>query len=393
MKTKVILIMAFALAQSVSLPAQTVEALLKQVEQNNPSLHTARKSADAAKASNHTDNTLDPLEVGYNRLWGKPSLIGNRHDVSVAQPFEIPTIIGTKGKVARNMDVVVEDDYLQSRQSTLLEAKMLYIDVVYYNALLKSLEQRQAQTATLLSMQKHLLEAGEINILDYNNVVLSLSSTETSLTQASAERDAVIAQLINLNGGNPVAVSDTVFVPIVLPSDFDTWFSQAAASAPSVAMARDGVTLSRSRLSLARQSWLPTLSVGYMSEKTLGEQFQGVTVGMSLPLWSAGKKVKEAKAETLAAESAHTASVESLRGVLSSEYALTKGLVKAADKCRSVLVSTDNTSYLMKACQSGELSTLEYLISLGSYYEAKEKALAAERDAQKANARLTSIFL
>ena len=291
------------------------------------------------------------------------------------------------------MDVVVEDDYLQSRQSILLEAKMLYIDVVYYNALLKSLEQRQAQTATLLSMQKRLLEAGEINILDYNNVVLSLSSTETSLTQASAERDAVIAKLINLNGGNPVAVSDTVFVPIVLPSDFDTWFSQAAASAPLVAMARDGVTLSRSRLSLARQSWLPTLSVGYMSEKTLGEQFQGVTVGMSLPLWSAGKKVKEAKAETLAAESTHTASVESLRGVLSSEYALTKGLVKAADKCRSVLVSTDNTSYLMKACQSGELSTLEYLISLGSYYEAKEKTLAAERDAQKANARLTSIFL
>lgn len=393
MKTKVILIMAFALAQSVSLPAQTVEALLKQVEQNNLSLQAARKSADAAKASNHTDNTLDPLEVGYNRLWGNPTTIGNRHDVSVSQPFDLPTVFGSKTRVARHKDLLVDDEYRMARQDILLNAKLLYIDAVYYNALLSSLETRKEKTSKMLAMQKQLLESGEINILDYNNMSLSLSSTEIALTQVRAERDAVLAQLTQINGGKSVDVLESEFVPVSIPADFDTWFTQAAGSAPSVAITIDGIKLSRSQLSLARQSWLPTVSLGYMSEKAVGEQYQGVTVGVSVPLWSAGKKVKQAKAEAAAAETAHTAAIESLRGVLASEFALTQGLVKAAQDCQSVISSTDNSELLLKACQSGELSTLEYLISLGSYYEAKEKALAAERDAQKANARLTSIFL
>ena len=390
---KKVIVSLLALVLAVPSPAQTVEALLRQVEQNNPSLQAARKSAEATKVSNHTDNALEPLEVGYNRLWGNPTTMGNRHDVSVSQPFDLPTVLGSKTRVARHKDLVVDDEYRMARQDILLNAQLLYIDAVYYNALLASLDTRRAQTSRMLAMQKRLLESGEINILEYNNMSLSLSSTEVALTQARAERDAVIAQLTQINGGKAVAVPDTVYAPISLPADFDTWFTQAAGNAPSVAMTRDGIKLSRSQLSLARQSWLPTVSLGYMSEKTVGEQYQGVTLGMSLPLWSAGRKVKQAKAEAAAAETAHTAAMESLRAVLASEYALTKGLVKAARDCRSVIRATDNSALLMKACESGELSTLDYLTSLGSYYEAIERALATERDAQKANARLNSIFL
>ena len=135
------------------------------------------------------------------------------------------------------------------------------------------------------------------------------------------------------------------------------------------------------------------MSLGYMSEKTVGEQYQGITVGMSLPLWSTGKKVKQAKAEAAAAESMHTAAIESLKSVLSSDYALTKGLIKAATESKANLLSNDNTANLQKACKAGEMSTLEYLISLTAYYDAVEKMLSSEREAQKAYARLTMYLL
>lgn len=360
---------------------------------NNSQLAAFKKAANATKSANHSEVCLDDLELGYNRLWGKPTTIGNRHDVSVSQPIDLPTLFGTKSRVAKSKDALADNEYLAQRQNILLEAKMGYLDAVYYNALVNELQRRCDQAKAMLDMQKKQLEAGDINIIEYNNMRLTLSNATTSLTQAKAERDAVLAQLKQLNGGIDINVSDSVYAPISLPENFDEWFNQVCSSAPAVAITRDGITFGQRQLSLARQGWLPKLSVGYMSEKTMGEQYQGVTIGVNLPLWGAGKKVKQAKAEAAAAEAIHKATIENLKSELASDYALTKGLVKAATDIRAALSESDNTANLQKACKAGEMSTLEYLISLTAYYDAVEKMLSSEREAQKAYARLTMYFL
>ena len=382
-----------ALMTALSTNGQSMDALLKSVEQNNAQLIAYKKAADAAKTANHAEVVLDDLELGYNRLWGNPTTIGNRHDVSVSQPIDLPTVFGTKSKVAKGKDALADDEYLARRQDVLLEARLCYVDAVYYNALINELQRRCEHASAMSEMQKKQLEAGDINIIDYNNMRLTLSNTSTALTQAKAERDAVMAQLKQLNGGISISVTDTVYTPISLPENFDEWFETVCASAPAIALTRDGMTLGRRQLALAKQGWLPKLSLGYMSEKTVGEQYQGITIGMNLPLWSAGKKVKQAKAEAAAAESMHTAAIESLKSVLSSDYALTKGLIKAATESRANLLSNDNTANLQKACRAGEMSTLEYLVSLTSYYDAVDKMLSSEREAQRAYARLTMYLL
>lgn len=382
-----------ALMTTLSTNGQSMDALLKSVEQNNAQLIAYKKAADATKTANHAEVVLDDLELGYNRLWGNPTTIGNRHDVSVSQPIDLPTVFGTKSKVAKGKDALADDEYLARRQDVLLEARLCYVDAVYYNALINELQRRCEHASAMSEMQKKQLEAGDINIIDYNNMRLTLSNTSTALTQAKAERDAVMAQLKQLNGGISISVTDTVYTPISLPENFDEWFETVCATAPAIALTRDGMTLGRRQLALAKQGWLPKLSLGYMSEKTVGEQYQGITVGMSLPLWSAGKKVKQAKAEAAAAESMHTAAIESLKSVLSSDYALTKGLIKAATESRANLLSNDNTANLQKACRAGEMSTLEYLVSLTSYYDAVDKMLSSEREAQRAYARLTMYLL
>ena len=382
-----------ALMALLSINGQSMDDVLKSIEMNNSQLAAFKKAANATKSANHSEVCLDDLELGYNRLWGKPTTIGNRHDVSVSQPIDLPTLFGTKSRVAKSKDALADNEYLAQRQNILLEAKMGYLDAVYYNALVNELQRRCDQAKAMLDMQKKQLEAGDINIIEYNNMRLTLSNATTSLTQAKAERDAVLAQLKQLNGGIDINVSDSVYAPISLPENFDEWFNQVCSSAPAVAITRDGITFGQRQLSLARQGWLPKLSVGYMSEKTMGEQYQGVTIGVNLPLWGAGKKVKQAKAEAAAAEAMHKATIENLKSELASDYALTKGLVKAATDIRAALSESDNTANLQKACKAGEMSTLEYLISLTAYYDAVEKMLSSEREAQKAYARLTIYFL
>lgn len=382
-----------ALMALLSINGQSMDDVLKSIEMNNSQLAAFKKAANATKSANHSEVCLDDLELGYNRLWGKPTTIGNRHDVSVSQPIDLPTMFGTKSRVAKSKDALADNEYLAQRQNILLEAKMGYLDAVYYNALVNELQRRCDQAKAMLDMQKKQLEVGDINIIEYNNICLTLSNATTSLTQAKAERDAVLAQLKQLNGGIDINVSDSVYAPISLPENFDEWFNQVCSSAPAVAITRDGITFGQRQLSLARQGWLPKLSVGYMSEKTMGEQYQGVTIGVNLPLWGAGKKVKQAKAEAAAAEAMHKATIENLKSELASDYALTKGLVKAATDIRAALSESDNTANMQKACKAGEMSTLEYLISLTAYYDAVEKMLSSEREAQKAYARLTIYFL
>lgn len=382
-----------ALMALLSINGQSMDDVLKSIEMNNSQLAAFKKATNATKSANHSEVCLDDLELGYNRLWGKPTTIGNRHDVSVSQPIDLPTLFGTKSRVAKSKDALADNEYLAQRQNILLEAKMGYLDAVYYNALVNELQRRCDQAKAMLDMQKKQLEAGDINIIEYNNMRLTLSNATTSLSQAKAERDAVLAQLKQLNGGIDINVSDSVYAPISLPENFDEWFNQVCSSAPAVAITRDGITFSQRQLSLARQGWLPKLSIGYMSEKTMGEQYQGVTIGVNLPLWGAGKKVKQAKAEAAAAEAIHKATIENLKSELASDYALTKGLVKAATDIRAALSESDNTANLQKACKAGEMSTLEYLISLTAYYDAVEKMLSSEREAQKAYARLTMYFL
>lgn len=47
---------------------------------------------------------------------------------------------------------------------------------------------------------------------------------------------------------------------------------------------------------------LPKFSAGYSLERTLGQKYQGISVGISIPLWENKNRVKQAKAGVVAAQ-------------------------------------------------------------------------------------------
>ena len=370
-----------------------IEGVLAEIEANNTTLKALKKSAEAQKRANHAENALADPEVGYNRLWGSPGTIGNRTDVSASQEFDFPTITGAKTSVARRKDDMVDWQYKAERAAILLEAKKAVIDVIYYNKYLAELERRLSHANAIHSAQKLSLEAGASNQLEYNNVSLNLSQIVTDMKKAGAERQALMAQLARLNGGQPLKVTETEYSLPDLPADFDSWYMQVAAAHPSVGFAESQTEMSRKQLSAVRQSALPSFSLGYMSEKTMGEQFQGVTVGLSVPLWSSGRRIKQAKRENEAANAMREDTKEQIRGVLNERYTRARGLMTAAEETKKALAKADNSQLLAKALKAGEISIVEYLVGLSYYYDAIDNMLTIECDCQKACAELTDFLL
>ena len=381
------------LATSTLFAQNGIEKALAEIEANNTTLKAMQKTVEAQKRANHADNALADPEVGINRLWGDPSSIGNRTDVSVSQEFDFPKITGAKARVARRRDDMVDWQYKSERASILLEAKKAVIDVIYYNKYIAELERRLSHADAIYKAQKRSLEAGASNQLEYNNVSLNLSQIVTDMKKAGAERQALMAQLARLNGGQPLKVTETEYSLPDLPADFDSWYMQVAAAHPSVGFAESQTEMSRKQLSAARQSALPSFSLGYMSEKTMGEQFQGVTVGLSVPLWSSGRRIKQAKRENEAANAMREDTKEQIRGVLNERYTRARGLMTAAEETKKALAKADNSQLLTKALKAGEISIVEYLVGLSYYYDAIDNMLTIECDCQKACAELTDFLL
>jgi outer membrane protein TolC len=391
---RTIIINLLAILANVSLFAQnSINTVMTSIEENNTTLNALRESAEAQKLENKTGIYLSNPEVGFNYLWGNPNDIGKRTDFSVTQTFDIPTITGMKNRVANERNNLVEWQYKADRMNILLEAKQYCIELIYYNALMNELDMRLEHAETIAAGYKERMDRGDANVLEYNKVRLNLSTVQGEISRIEVERKALIEQLKRLNGGNDISFNDNQFAEADFPPNFDDWYIQAEEKNPVLAYVRQEIEVSKKQVSLSKAIGLPAFSAGYMSEKVVGQRYQGISVGISIPLWENKNRVKQAKAALRAAESREIDSKQQFYRQLQILYNRILGLKIAADTYRKSLEVANSSDLLKKALDAGEISLLDYLLEIGLYYNTVNQALEAERDYQKAYAELSAIEL
>ncbi|MPL93819.1 hypothetical protein SDC9_39966 [bioreactor metagenome] len=389
-----ILIVISTILVSIPLIAQNnINSVLDSIEANNTTLKSLRLTADAQKLGNKTSIYLDNPEVEFNYLWGKPGNIGSRTDINIKQTFDIPTISGMKSRVANGQNTLIEFQYKADRMNILLEAKQYCIDLVYFNALKRELDVRLQHAETIAKGYKDRLDRGDANRLEYNKIQLNLASVLGELSRVEVERNALLSQLKRLNGGTDIVLNENQYVSVQLPLNFVDWYEEAEQKNPVLAYIKQEIEVGKSQVSLSKASNWPTFSTGYMSEKVVGQQYQGFTVGISIPLWENKNRVKQAKVAVSAAESREADRKQQFYSQLQSLYNRASGLKVIAEKYRQSLANVNNTDLLKKALDTGEISLLEYIVEIGLYYTTVNQALEAERDYQKAIAELSAVEL
>lgn len=391
---RTIIITMLVLFAGITLNAQNnINPVLSSIEENNTTLKALREQVEADKLQNKTGIFLDDPEVGFNYLWGNPSNTGNRTDFSVSQTFDIPTITGMKSRLANGRNNLVEWQYKADRMNILLEAKQYCIELIYYNSLLKELYLRLEHAETIAKGYKDRMDRGDVSILEYNKVNLNLSTIQGEISRMEVERDALLAQLKRLNGGIDVVFNDADYGSRELPLNFNDWYVQAEDKNPVLTYVRNEIEVSQKQVSLSKAMNLTKFTAGYMSEKVVGQRYQGVSLGISIPLWSNKNQVKQAKASVAAAQSREADTKQQFFSQLQIQYSKAMGLKTTADKYRKSLANLNNTILLKKALDAGEISLLDYMVEMGLYYDNVNQTLAAERDYQLAFAELAAVEL
>ena len=387
MKTHIILISLIILSTSLS-AQKSIETILKEIEANNTTLSALRKSNDSKKILNKTGIYLNNPEVEFAYLWGKPTEIGNRTNISIKQSFDFPTTYKYKNQIAKIKNNQVDLEYQKQLREIIIKTRLICYDLIYTNAMTSELSTRVEHANNIANAYKIKFEIGETNIIEYNKAQLNLLNVRNELESLEIEKKALVMELISLNSGISIDLTDNTFLPNDIPADFEQWYLQAEQNNPILNWLKQEVNVSQKQEKLNLAMSLPGFHTGYMSEKVTGQHFQGVMLGLSIPLWQNKNSVKYAKANSIAVESiTHDQQIQ-FYNQLKTLHTKAAGLQKSTNDYRRNLQLFDNSNLLEKALDSGEISLIEYIMEISIYYDSINILLKLDRDLNKTIAEL-----
>lgn len=350
------------------------------VETNNKELQVLRENLQVQQLENKEGNALPNPEVEFGYQWGVNDGQGDKKDLSVTQELEWATILGKKRSVSSAKNAINQLQYETERRNVMLQTDLLVIDLVYNKIMTDESQKRWTIAQQLEEAYQKMLERGEATSLDYNKARLNFLKETATMQNLSMEREKLESQLKLLNGGNAIEFSSDQYPFEEVIESFDSLWSRVEQTHPRLLMAEQSRQLSQKEYSAARAEMAPNLKLGYAGEWTKEENYQGLSVGLALPLWANRNKVKTMKANQQVVALQNETLKESMQIELKSLYAKMQSQKNLLQQYQSVASDYQGLELSEKAMKAGKITLLEYLMEQNTYLEMVEAYRAVERE-------------
>lgn len=376
-----IIAISMILSSSIMKAQYTVEEIYQLIEQNNTSLRAAADRTEASKQEAKVGTSLDDPEVGFDYLWGKPGTIGHRKDINVSQSFDIATIFGFRKRLANTKQELLDLELSQQRLELREEALDLLIQITYYNKALKLYNTRLERGKSMLNASEKRLQSGDASKLEVNRVRLSFAEFEAQASRFETEREILLLKLQTLCGGTEVNYTSEDYMELSIGTDITLRSLQEAKSSQQQLAAENELRATKSET-------MPSIKAGYMAELTDDEKWNGVTFGLSIPLWNNRHNVKRAKLQLQSAKSDAVDAAYQLEQASATQKLLVERNRQIAQKMQQNMAKTSSETLLAKALEEGEISLVEYTVEVSDLFDSQISMLEAERDYHDARLHL-----
>jgi len=383
MRNIIIITLIITLPFSLFAQQNEVEKVLTSVESNNKMLKTFQKQLEVRKLENSTGIYLQNPEVGFNYLFGKPSEMGNRMDISITQTFDFPTVYKHQKQISKLKNEQLVLEFAKQKREVLLKARYLCSDLTYLNAKVELLIARQSNAENISDKYKKKLGSGEISIIEYNKSELNLLKINNQLVQTIIEQQTILSSLRTLNANEPIAFNSTEFIPLSSEGSFEDWYLEAEKKSPVLAWLKQEIEINEQEKKLVKANNYPKITAGYMSERLTNETFQGITFGVSIPLWENKNKTKLAQAKIEVAETLVEQQKFEFYNELQIQRKIASELQKTLVQYKSEFEKLSNTALLKKALDAGQINILQYFTEISDFYESEDAILEMEHEIDK----------
>ncbi|MDO9260654.1 MAG: TolC family protein, partial [Flavobacteriaceae bacterium] len=265
----IILISSITISQQL-FSQNNIDRILADVEKNNTTLAALQKRATADKIGNKTGIYLQNPEIAFNYLWGSPTATGNRTDINFKQAFDFPSAYSYKNQIATIKNEQVDLEYHQQRKDLLLKSRLICVDLVYTNSLKIELSKRLSHAQKMATSYQKQFDLGETNILALNKAQLNLLNLSSEMELLNIDRNALLGELMQLNGGIFINFTESEYPVTVIPENFEQWYQQQEQSNPLLNWLKKEVEISHKQQRLNNALSLPKFEAGYLSETVVG---------------------------------------------------------------------------------------------------------------------------
>ena len=155
--------------------------------------------------------------------------------------------------------------------------------------------QQLHNTEKLLGNFKIKLEKGDGTILDVNKVTIQLIEIKKKVKENEFVIDRLKTNLTSYNGGVPVSFEDTsYFEPPAMPLFVELEREYELAD-PLRKILEQDKSIAQHQIKLSKALSLPKFELGYHYQGILGQTYNGIHTGISIPLWENKNTVKAMK--------------------------------------------------------------------------------------------------
>lgn len=375
---------------SICSQAQTFDEIQRRIVANSPSLYASEAMTRGEFLQRKAENNLPDPELNGEYQWGQAG-IGDKWSVGVSQSFEWPGVYQSRNKANAHAKMAADARIQSEYSDRMLAVKLLMIQYVAVKQRIQILEDIKKHVSDLNAFYKNAYEHGETTILDLNKSAIELAEIKnryniTLNELASAQEDiqkeagatSVEGWLTTLDQfPAEMLLTEDDYIHLIKNMDQGVRYADATSKAAHY----DAQAIKRS-------SYAPGFSFGYMHVYELGEQFNGLSVGLTLPVFSAKGKYEaasyQASAMLRAYESTLADRISEMKSCRSQAVRMSEQLSEIAP----VVFDKRPADLLLKALKGGEISLLIYLQELNYFLEAQLNYTDMLRDYHIIMARL-----
>ena len=389
-----ILIKLLILLLVVNIQGQSnLENVLASIEKNNKTLVSQRQYWEAKKLEYKTGLTLPNPTVQGQYLIGSPATAGNQTDFFAVQPFDFPSVYKKRKALAQAQGALSGNKLAELRKDILLEAKLSCLELVYRQQLRQHLSRRRRSLETLQRDFETKLRQGEGNILNVNKVKLQLLETQQLERENTSAEVRLQTYLRELNGGIAVVFVDTIYPGLPAEQSFEQLEQAAEIVDPLLKSLQEEQQIAQQQLGLSKSWRLPKFELGYHYQSILGQRFNGLHVGLSLPLWEHKYRMEQQEAQVQFSDLQVLTHRNEHYHELKALYEEQRALQEMLQQYNTALSGIQSIALLDKALALGEISTAEYFLEWSLYQNAQLRQLETEWAFQQLAAKLYQFLL
>ena len=372
-----LLLLVFAMKATAQ---SNIDNVLAAIKTNNKSIIAEVQYWEAEKLQYKTGLNPDNPVVEYDYLKGSPANAGNQTDLTISQSFDFPTVYTKRNQLAKGKIAQTEHKLNAARQDILLEAKMTCIELVYLNKLRNQLIERKSVLEVLLRGFQLKLEKGEGNILDVNKAKLQLIEIKKEYQENASLINQRNLKLTELNGGNLISLLDTVYPVLPLIPPFEQLESEYESNDPLRKDLEQEKSNARKQIEVSKALAFPKLELGFHYQGIIGQNYNGVHTGLTLPLWENKNIVRQRKAAELFADYTLQAHVNEHYFHIKHIYEKYSNLKIILNEYETSLPDLRDYKLLNKALTAGQFSAIEYFMEASFFFTAIDNYLETEKE-------------